>query len=166
MMQQGVVHNGCFVTVAEMAAVAGVWPATIRNRMKKHPEWGYEELICEDARPKYYLTHNGKTLPVKEWARMLHVPYQTAVDRYKRGERVFERVFEKAVIKDEPLFVSEENMRWLRRTKKMREGQDDEWIIACDLIGISHGYADDLRRLMDDGAGQDCSRSSEACEIA
>lgn len=151
-MKRGIIHDGRFIPTAELAEIAGVYPATIRLRMNKHPEWGYEELTRKDDRPRYYLTHEGRTLPLREWAAMYNVSYQTAVDRFRKGLS-FNKIFSNVPIKSMPLSVSEENIRWLEKTRYARAGQEDEWQIACDLIGVPRGFAEDLRRLLDDRKG-------------
>lgn len=150
-MGLGVMHEGRFYTVPELAEQSGLSDVTIRSRMRKHPEWGYEELTAEDTRNKYYVEHDGKHLSLKEWSTLLGVHYATALDRYQRGERDFYKLFKGGCIM--PLRIRDEDIRWLRQTRWARKGQADEWLVACDLIGVPRIYADEIRGLLSDGEG-------------
>ena len=143
-------YEGRFWDAREIADEAGVNPATIRFRMRQHPEWGFDELIQLPMKTKHYLSHNGVCKPLKDWAREYDISYSTVLSRFKQGERDFNKLLSVSGGRV-PLRLSEENVSWLKSTRWARKGQPDEWELACDLVGVPHVYVDDIRRILDDG---------------
>ena len=103
-----------------------------------------------------YITYNGKKMSLRSWARMWGTNYDTALRRWKRGERDIWKL----INMDGPrkFTISKEDREWLKATAFARKGQesfsqkykirDAEWDIACDLIGIPRAFANELKEAM------------------
>ena len=97
----------------------------------------------------------GRMVSLKALSEGFNVPYTSVLTRYRRGYRdPWELLYGEGAT-PQKLHLTEEQKAWLRETKPYRSGQrhiqgywghvDNEWDIACDLIGIPRVFADELK---------------------
>lgn len=94
------------------------------------------------------IKYDGYMFSLAELAYAFNVPYAPAWRRYKRGERDALRVLFGDEEPQKLAPISDADLAYLRETKPARAGQDDEWEIACDLIGQPRCRKGELRRLL------------------
>ena len=91
------------------------------------------------------VTVNGHKYSLYEWCKMFEScgggSVQSVYYRWSRGERDPYRLV--GVEPTKPF--TQEDLDWLRETRPYRKGQEDEWEIACDLIGQPHIMASVLK---------------------
>ena len=91
------------------------------------------------------VTVNGHKYSLYEWCKMFEScgggSVQAVYYRWSRGERDPYRLV--GVEPTKPF--TQEDLDWLRETRPYRKGQEDEWEIACDLIGQPHIMASVLK---------------------
>ena len=147
-----VVIGGVTYDCEALAEQAGLHPDTIKSRAYKHPEWSLEEVIKPNKRKLKLVTHDGVTMPLGSWARLLGANYHACVYRWKLGIRDFDSLMNgwnrDEVSQDQGLSLSKESIDFLKATRYARAGQKDEWIIACDLAGVSRSYAEELKGML------------------
>ena len=145
--------NGREYTYKELSEISGVKIKTLRSRMHDHPNITFEKLTAPARDAHTYLieqTINGKTKPLYQWAKETKISYDTIYARYKSGKRGEElitpsRVKNSINVGMKPV-LTEKNIEWLLETKKYREGQYNEWEIACELIGAHPSWSTWLKQ--------------------
>jgi hypothetical protein len=70
--------RGEWLTVSEIAAMAGQDASTIHRRIDG-------DRIRPSKNSPHYITHDGKTLQLVEWSRLLGIPRITLQHRIRRG---------------------------------------------------------------------------------
>ena len=104
----------------------------------------------------HYVEYHGKPISLRKWCALWGKSYNTAICRWRRGIRDKWELI--GFTEPQPFQISKEQLEWLRETKYARSGQkkcsiktkchDDEWIIACDLIGLPRRFVDEVKEAM------------------
>ena len=145
-----IVIRGKACDLEEVARRANVTTRTIRERVKLHPDWTFEQMTQGRLKEPAMVTHEGRTMTLEAWARVAGVTVTLARYRWRRGARTYDQLFGDAPPTSR-LTLSPENRKWLEETRPARKGMRDEWKIACDLIGIDRWHAPELKALLDGG---------------
>ena len=97
---------------------------------------------------KTKVEYDGAVYSLRAWCIANNVPYDPALARWHAGVRdPVELLYGK---KDPPPFkgISDDDIAFLRKTRFAREGQPDEWEIACELIAQPHIRIPEIRKLV------------------
>ena len=92
--------------------------------------------------------YEGEVYSLRTWCAMNRVGYDRALDRWHAGVRdPIELLYGS---KEPPPLrrITDDDIAFLRRTRYAREGQEDEWEIACDLIDQPHIRIPEIRKLV------------------
>lgn len=140
--------DGEELSYAELAAQAGVTERAMRHRIEKHPDWGKDLLTRKsvNGNARRFVSVDGVTYTLAEWARMHGILPQTAGYRWDIGER------DPYLLVGQPGKlppISEDLKEHLKATRFARAGMEHEWEIACELIGISKHLAPKLKEYME-----------------
>lgn len=145
--------NGEQYTYKELSDLCGVNIKTLRTRVHDHPDITFEKLTAPAREAHAYLieeTIDGVTKPLYQWAKDSMLSYDTLYARYKSGKRgkdlITPPTVKNSILIGMKPILTEKNMEWLLETKKYREGQADEWEIACELIGAHPSWATWLKQ--------------------
>ena len=104
----------------------------------------------EDAedmfRPEITVTFAGFLQSLKSWCNDMGGCYGTIYSRWRRGVRNEEELLMGTRLSRKE--ITEDDLEYLRETKYARSGQPNEWLIACDLIGVPHNRAKELKEAL------------------
>ena len=96
---------------------------------------------------------DGQRVSLSKLARDNDISYNVMADRYRHGIRdPMNLVYGstgKRPYKIKPRKIQKREIDWLVETRWARQGQPDEWNIACDLIGVSRSRAKEIQRLVE-----------------
>jgi hypothetical protein len=98
--------------------------------------------------------YKGKRISLSALAEAFNVSYDTCLRRYNAGERDPWKLLFGPNGKPVKFSISDEDIEFLQETRHYRKDQkqvrgrtghsDNEWDIACDLIGIPRIFAKEL----------------------
>lgn len=97
---------------------------------------------------QHWVKYKGKNMSLRVFADAFNVPYEPCLRRYNKGIRDPIKLAYGETATEKPFKLTEEQKEWLGETRCWRSKQEDEWEIACDLIGIPRIFADDLKEAM------------------
>lgn len=110
-------------------------------------------------REPYGVAMNGKRISLKALAEAFGVCYDSCLHRWHRGFRDPWELLYGEGAKPIKITLTDEQLEWLQETKYARSGQtfskgkngvcrDDEWTIACDLIGVPRVFAEEVKEAL------------------
>ena len=92
--------------------------------------------------------YGGDYYTLRDWAVGNFGSYDRSLQRWKRGVRdPIELVYGKNRAPDFSS-IPQSEIDWLKSTRYMREGMDNEWKVSCDLIGLPYVRLPELRKLV------------------
>lgn len=97
---------------------------------------------------KTFIEYDGLQYSLRTWCAANYASYEKALARWHAGVRdPVELLYGK---KELPPFhgVTEDDIAFLKKTRRARIGQEDEWKIACDLVGQPHIRIPEIRKLV------------------
>lgn len=103
--------------------------------------------------------YKGRKISIRKLTEAYNVNYNAALYRYNQGIRdPWELLFGKGA-KPQKITLRKDQIDYLRDTEKYRKGQtrirghighlDDEWDIACDLIGVPRIFSEEVKEAME-----------------
>ena len=99
-------------------------------------------------RAKTEIEFDGKKYSLRSWCTVNNAPYDAALRRWHDGVRdPVELLYGDGAVPKMGR-ISDDDIEYLKRTRRVREGQEDEWEIACDLIAQPHIRIPEIRKLV------------------
>lgn len=92
---------------------------------------------------------DGEKVSLARLATDNNVSYHAILYRYKQGIRDVRTLLYGAPC-GLPRPVQQREIDWLVETRWARQGQADEWKIACDLIGVPRGRWREIKLLVEE----------------
>ena len=96
--------------------------------------------------PEITVTFSGKPQSLKAWCNDMGGCYTTVLYRWHRGVRTAEGLLQGTRLARKE--ITKEDIEYLKETRYARAGTENEWIIACDLIGVPHNRRNELKELL------------------
>lgn len=96
--------------------------------------------------PEITVMFSGKPQSLKAWCNEMGGCYTTVLYRWHQGIRTPEDLLRGTRLARKE--ITKQDLQYLRETRFAREGQPDEWEIACDLIGVPHSRARELKGIL------------------
>lgn len=108
-------------------------------------------------RERRMVEFRGKQISLRSLADAFKVPYRSVLNRWNRGLTDPWELLFGAGAKPQKVRITKEQIAWLKDTKEFREGQtkvrgmdrDDEWEIACDLIGLPRVFVEEVKEALE-----------------
>lgn len=154
--------GGLKYTYTELTRMSGLSRHTLSRRYNKSPRPTLQELIApptlheqQGGKPRRTIIVRGREVFLSDWAEKHNADRVSVEYRWKCGIRDPYKLIQglSGTAHEEPLElppITADMIEWLETTKFARSGMEDEWQIACELIGIEPKYAEQLKAFWDE----------------
>lgn len=139
-----------------LTKMSGMSRASLWERYHANPHISLAELISPPRKPTTRFTIvRGKEISLHSWAKRHNANYSIVSARWRNGIRdphLLVKGLKNTALDPSKLPlppITDDMIEWLKLTEFARKGQENEWVIACELIGIAPYYAEALREFME-----------------